>query len=432
MIFRQEVSAKVLVASEVSRLVLGLVTIVILERLLGAAVLGSYLAVTVLAQLMARVLDLGLPHSVGYFLRIEPLGLHTCLWIFLRHSVLVVPVAALFAWGLIYFPFEDPASQAIAAQVGWAAALLALCEMIITLVKAALIPRRQYFGHVAINLAPPLIFQALLWQDILSIGADAMTGQSLVINLGLATGAVAVMSGLLLWQSSRGLARVPLSTKEIYGYASRTYAAALIKLFSQRFDRLLLTTLVGGSAYAYYSVAVSLRDMMVNPVQSYTQALRNGQIDLVAKERRLDKARRLLLRTSLLWIAIGTGLAGVAWPIWPIAVAIVFSPDFAPVAGFGQVLAFTCGPLVASSLAWNHLYALRRPGRVLFLTLGSLILSIPVFVGFISILDTGIAAAFSVLVWSVLSFVLSVVWAYVSSDATRETVPSLEKGDHDV
>jgi O-antigen/teichoic acid export membrane protein len=415
-VFRQGLSTKILIVSEMARLLLGLLTIMVLERTFGAVVLGVYLSITLMTQIMARAIDLGLPVAVGYFLRVEPRGLRDIVFAFGLHTAGTIPVAVFLVFLLSVFPFGEEASRSIVRTTGWAVVLLAVSEMVANLARAVLIPRKQFVGHLAINILTPVTFLLIVWTDIAHRGVAGIDAQALVVDMATAAAATAVVSSLVMAVSTVHSPRGHHSVRELYAYAAKAYLSAIAKVMAQRSDRLLLTSLLGASDYAYYSVAVSLRDMMVFPAQSYSLALRNIQIDLVVRARRPDKARNLLLRVVLIWILVGTVAAAVMIPIWPVLVGIAFSPEFAPVAGFIQILAFTCGPLAAMSVAWNHLYSLHRPGRVTVLTGLCLFVSIPIFVVFLSIFDAGFAAAFASLVWAVLSVTASVVWAARSDD----------------
>lgn len=415
-LFKTDLSSKYLVLSEFLRLALGLLTIVLLERILGAETLGGYLSITVMTQIMARVLDFGLPHGIGYYLRVDQGSVRNIVMVTALHSFAVAPIAAALVFLIGFFPFANIESRDIFHEIGWVIALLALSELVANLGRAIFIPRKQFGAHLAINALTPISFLALVWTDVVSKGADGVFAHDLVLNMARSAAFTAALVAFVLLVSVTLSPMGKTNFRDLYTYSSKAYGSALSKVIAQKFDRLLLISLLGASSYALYSVSVSLRDMIVFPAQSYALALRNRQIDMIVHARRVDKARRLLLRTTTLWIAIGTIVSFLMIPIWPIIVGFLFSPDFASISSFTQILTFTCGPLAAMSVAWNHLYALNLPGRVFVLTILSLLVSVPIFVFFIHFFEATFAAAAASLVWSILSVSTAVIWAAKGSD----------------
>lgn len=402
--------------SELLRLALGLLIIVFLERTLGAEILGVYLSILVIAQIMARVVDIGLPHGIGYFLRVDRSSVRYILRTCVLHCFVVLPILAALVFLVGFFPYAQFEAREIIHETGWAVVLLALSELVANLGRSILIPRKQFGAHLAINALTPIFFLALVWSDIESRGFESVFARDLVLFMAIAASITAAIVAFVLIVSA---ALAPIGKShygDLYRYSSKAHGSALAKLIGQRFDRIVLISLLGSSSYAAYSVAVSLRDIIVLPAQTYSLALRNHQIDLIAHARHTDKARRLLLRTTILLIAAGTLVSLFMIPLWPIIVGFFFSADFASVSDFVQILAFTCGPLAAMSVAWNHLYALNLPERVFILTSFSLFVSVPTFVFFIGSFEANVSAAFASLVWSIFSVSSSVLWALTSSN----------------
>jgi O-antigen/teichoic acid export membrane protein len=192
---------------------------------------------------------------------------------------------------------------------------------------------------------------------------------------------------------------------------------------AQRFDRLFLVTVLGATGYAQYSLAVSIRDMAIMPANLYAMTLRNHQIDLIAREQRIDAARTLLLRQSLAWLGLGLLGAAAMYPLWQPLVRWAFGAQFEGTGAFLRIIGFSGGPLAIMGYAWNHLYALQRPGRVTVLTAASLALAIPIFLMLIEWRGPTEGVAAAVVIWAAVAAVASLVWAWLSEPLRQGVKP---------
>jgi O-antigen/teichoic acid export membrane protein len=102
------------------------------------------------------------------------------------------------------------------------------------------------------------------------------------------------------------------------------------------------------------------------------------------------------------------------YPFWPMLVRIVFGAKLQEAAVFLKVVAFSCAPLAIMGYAWNHLYAMKLPGRVTMLTVLSLLAAIPMFALFIHWQGPTGGVAAAVVAWSVLAGGASLVCAMCS------------------
>jgi O-antigen/teichoic acid export membrane protein len=177
---------------------------------------------------------------------------------------------------------------------------------------------------------------------------------------------------------------------------------------------LFLVTVLGAAGYAQYSLAVSIRDMAILPASLYAMTLRNHQIDLIAREQRVEAARALLLRQSLGWLALGLIGAAAMYPLWKPLVRWAFGAQFEGAGDFLKIISFSGGPLAIMGYAWNHLYALQRPGRVTVLTAASLGVAVPTFFMLIEWRGPTEGVAVAVVIWAAVAALASLTWAWLS------------------
>jgi O-antigen/teichoic acid export membrane protein len=397
-------------SSEIARMALGFSAIALLARLVSAEVLGIYLSITSIALIMPRLLDCGLPHAFGYFLRAEADAMRAGTVLMARHISLAVPLALLIGFAVSFVPFAN-GDVAEVARAHWVQlALFMVSELAILLGLSTFIPTGRFKEYAVTVLVSPLLLLLCigLWSR-----ADLTAGRLLDLLLGASLASSIVMS-LVLARASRGRATGELSARAVYSYGIRSYGAAVSKIAAQRFDRLFLVTVLGSAGYAHYSLAVSVRDMAIVPANLYAMTLRNRQIDLIVHRADLSAARVLLLRVSAIWLGLGLAGALAMYAFWDLLIELIFGPRLAGAASFLRIVAFSGGPLAIMGFAWNHLYAMRLPGRVTWLTSLSLLAAIPAFVIAIQLLGPTIGVAVAVAGWAVAAAAASLACALVS------------------
>ena len=412
-------------AGEVARLLLGFSTLALLARSAGAEVLGTYLSVIAVLLLLPRLLDCGLPHALGYFLRVNPKGLRAGSLLIARHIALATPMAILLAYGLRYFPFANESATALVQEHWLILTLLILSELALLLGLASFIPTARFKAYLGTIVLPPLLFFAVLvyWLRT-SPGTAPEPAQLLGLLLVASLTGVALMTAGLTRAGLQG-AQSPFPVRSAYHFGFRSHGAAVAKIAAQRFDRLFLAAVLGAAGYAQYSLAISVRDMATFPANLYAMTLRNRQIDLIVRHQDLTAARSVLRRVSFTWLALALTGALVLFPLWPIIVRLAFGPAYAATSQFVQIVAFSCAPLAIMGFAWNHLFALNLPGRVTVLTSVSLAMAIPTFLLFIHLSGPTKGVAIAVVVWSVATAAASLGWALASKQAQPpRTIPS--------
>jgi O-antigen/teichoic acid export membrane protein len=401
-------------AAESCRLMLGFAVLAALARLAGADALGAYLAVVSVVALVPRLLDCGLPLAIGYFLRLEPRGLRACIRLLARHIVATLSAALAIGATLAWFPFESAAASALATSHWPQICILIVAELTLLLGLAAFIPTTRYKAYFATTLLPPALMLAGLAALVLARpGRRPAAGELLDLLVAASVAGCAFMVIAVRRAARQGTER-PMHAATVYRYGLRSYSSALAKILAQRFDRLYLPTVLGSTGFAQYSLAVSIRDMITFPANLFALALRNRQIDLIGRDHDLLGARRLLLRASLTWALGGLALAVVVVPLWSPLVTLGFGDEMEPASHFAGILVFSCGPLAVMSFAWNHLYALNRPGRVTILTTVSLALALPTYALFIRYAGPTHGVAYANVAWSVASAAASLAWALTS------------------
>jgi O-antigen/teichoic acid export membrane protein len=405
-------------AAESGRLVLGFAVLAVLARLAGAETLGAYLSVVSLATLVPRLLDLGLPLAIGYFLRLKPDGLRACSRLLSRHAVLAMPAAMLLAASLVWFPFEGAAASALARSHWPQIGVLIVAELAMLLGLAAFIPTTRFKAYFGTTLLPPTLMLLGLGALRVSRPTQPPDAGELLDLLTAATSIGCVFMIVAVLRACREADGHAFDGRAVYRYGLRTYSSAVAKILAQRFDRLYLATVLGSAGYAQYSLAISIRDMVTFPANMFALTLRNRQIDLIGHDHDIPGARRLLARVSAIWALAGLGVAAALLPAWATVVRIGFGVQLQNASHFVSILVFSCAPMAVMSFAWNHLYALNRPGRVTILTTTSLLLALPTYALFIKFAGPSDGVAFATVAWSAASAAASLAWALVSASPT--------------
>jgi len=405
-------------AAEVGGVGLRLVTIALLGRFYGPEILGTYLSIVALAQLLPRILDLGLPLAIGYFVRVYPDRLASCMRISALHVLISTPFAMGLAALLMLVPFEAGNATEVVDRIWWVLGIYVVAELSCSLARAAFIPRMQFGAYMSVMLVPLVLLAAAVTLHEVAFPGTVL-GPATLIELLTASSVIAALlaGGIVLHTVKRG-EQLQLDGGDMYRYGSRTYVSGLAKVASQRFDRIFLTMLLGASAFAQYSVALSLREMIIFPANLLALTLRNQQIDLVAHKRDVARARRLLLRVSAIAAGAATAIATLLAPVWGFIVPLIFGDGFSGAAHFITVLAFSCPFLAIVSFAWNHLYAMKRPGRVTILTCVSLVLAAPTFAIAVTLFGRADGAAVAAVIWAAMVAVGSFVWAWRTTPLT--------------
>lgn len=410
---------RLLWAAEISRLLLGFTVLTLLTRTVAPEVLGAYLSVTSVALLAPRLLDAGLPHALGYFLRIAPESLRSCAVLLIRHVAAALVLAAAVAFCLRFVPFASEPATALTKDHWLRLAVLMTSELLILLALGSYIPTGRFKAYLFTALASPAVFIACLlaWPPN---GLDS--GRLLDLLLGSSLAGSCVAAATLTQAAWRG-GRSPFPGLDAYAYGLRSYGSALGKIAAQRFDRLFLVTVLGAAGYAHYSLAISMRDVALFPANLHATTVRNQQIDLVAHADDLAGARTLLCKVSFAWLVIGIFGAAILYTLWTPLIQLAFGIDYLETARFLRIVSFSCAPMAIMGFAWNHLYAMKRPGRVTILTWASLLLALPVFLLLIHLFGPTLGVATAVVAWSALTALLSFAWAAASKPLATSTSP---------
>ena len=108
------------------------------------------------------------------------------------------------------------------------------------------------------------------------------------------------------------------------------------------------------------------------------------------------------------------------YPFWQPLVLWAFGAQFEGTSGFLRIISFSGGPLAIMGYAWNHLYALQRPGRVTVLTAASLGLAIPIFLTLIEWRGPTEGVATAVVIWAAIAALASLTWARLSEPLRQD------------
>lgn len=332
----------------------------VLARFVGPHVLGVLFAALVVVNTLPRLIDLGLPHAAGYFLRRDAGLRPMILLLSLGTGVVGGVVALLIFFGATLFPFADSGTNVliesllplfcvyIAAQLARDVSLAALValEKVPAYFAATVLPVViGPLGLIALRVwwvnAPPSAYAIVL------VGAE-MLG-CLCAVAGLAGGAP--LGTNLPWHV------VPAVLK----FGLRAFPGGAAKIVAMRADRIILSALLPPSAYALYAVSLSFRDATLLPANAYGLVLLNRLTERILAAEPVD----VLVRQALL-----VNCATVCLPLGAFtlfgrqAVPALLGLGFAGAVPIMAVIIWSALFISLSGVFWTWLMAAGRPGRM--------------------------------------------------------------------
>lgn len=361
-------------ASEITKLGLQLTTIYVLARVIGPVTMGLYLATTAFLFILPRMLDAGLPQAAAYFLRAEQVDPRHLMRLLMRHILFGAPFAYALVFLLGLLP-GDEAKNAFSVHTVLLGTYV-VTELTTLLIGSLFVPSGRFISYATTNLVAPTLNLAGVVTYPLWAGKPALAP---VLALLAISSAVGAMSTLAVFRAGQGEGGRKIDPREYYGYGLRSWGSSFAKVLSMRFDRIVLTALLTPALFSQYSLAVSIRDILVLPSNLFAATLRNTQTDLIVKHHDLDAARHLLRRTAAVWLLFGIAAATILAPFWPAFIKVALGARYADTALFLQGMAFSCAPLSIIGICVNHLYALYQPGKVTLLSCIALVVTPTVF-----------------------------------------------------
>lgn len=392
----------VLFASQVVGTGLGILTGILLARLLGPAAKGDYYLLVLMPATALVLLQVGLPQALQFYTaRGHMAGILT------KSVVLTVALTLAAALGAaaILPLIRDEAMGSIGLEqiafafVGFPLGLSAMFTTAIVMGRQAV---RWYAGA---NLAGAIAGIVLLVVVFGAFGASVNTAIAVYLlslgvqTAGFAAGARAVRSAS---QSSRHV-----SYRELFGYGLPFYPGSLAVFLSYRVDAYLIAFLIvdASEPLGYYSMAVGLAEM----VYFFPKAVSTLFFPHVASSPREEADRQVPLVARVTMLVTGA----FAILLVPAAIVLIWVilPAYGPSMPPLLVLLPGCVALSSSYVLNGYLRGIGRPGVTSTISVVSLVVNI--VANLILIPRFGIvgAAGASLVSYSLTSLALSVVAA---------------------
>ncbi len=265
---------------------------------------------------------------------------------------------------------------------------------------------RGYNGmDIASRLAGLLLIAAL-------IGLNLVRVEWIFVATVASSTAVVVFAWMRLVGATNTRIRPSASLFRRYGrYGLKAFIAALFAYLVIRVDILLVQYLRGPAEAGYYSLAVSLVDIVyILPV--VTGSLMFPKLMNMPVERRLPTALRVAFGIFLVMTVASVAALVLGGPVIPILYGEAFIPSFWPFAWLlpGIVL------LSANTILMNYLATIDNPSVVVFGPAAALVLNVVANLLLVPMYGAVGAAAASALAYG---FLLAVTLAYLRT-ATRQ------------
>jgi O-antigen/teichoic acid export membrane protein len=357
-VFRKfDISKAILWSGHILSTILYLLQVVAITRIAGSETMGVYIAVVTITGILVRLMDVGLPSAILYFIRMNENSARAVAKSAVLHLILMAPWAFAGAYMLRYFPFESGVISDGVVE-GLAAIMIGMIFQLGTALSANIaLALKMYVSFAAANCLPPLIMCALLLGAYVSgryvSAADLfeMTALSFVAPF-------AWLSTALLLKILRQMGPAENDRKSLYQYGMKTVPGVAAKVVGQRFDRLLLSTALSAGSLSHYAVATTIRDGLLLPFNAYSLSFMNDLMDVQKKGQSMYLTTKC---ASLVWFVSMAILAGVAAVFMPTLIPAIFGSEFQSSAVIAQIVVFSGGFQCVSALYWTYFLAEGRP-----------------------------------------------------------------------
>lgn len=353
--------------TRVLALALGVLSNLLLTRVLGPAGRGAYAAATTVTGTGVQLASLGLHASNTYNAGRDPR---------LAPALAANSLAAAFGVGgagagaaLLFFLARPEAAPA----GGWATGLaLAAVPFAVAylLLRGLLLGVREVGAHNRIELGTALLGAAL----VALVAAGGWAGVESLVGCALVTAAAG-----FAWSASavrRRAGALPAPSRALFAatlrYGTKAYLAALLAFLAQRADILILTRMLGAGPTGHYAAAVSVAALAaVFPLSAGTILF--PRLSGVA-----DAAERWRLTRRVL-AAVVAGMATVAALLVvaaPPVVRLLFGEAFVPAAAPLRWLMPGVLVLSANSILMNHFAAEGMPRVTVYSPAAALVVNV--------------------------------------------------------
>ena len=395
---------------------------VLIAQLAGPATMGLYLKILIVPTLAAKLGDLSVPLSISYYQRKGMLSARTALWRTLVHFIALAAIGFALTKLLATLPILDNDVQRAFSAFGLAIAIVSANEFLIGASQAILVAANRSAFYALATCSSLGFFGALL------AALPRFRSYSGLIELRFLSFVVFLVSlivlVLLIPQKTAGSdTGSSVGWRSQYGFAFRAYIGNVVKNISYRLDRLILMTVISNADFAFYNLAVMLRETLVSFSTSFGQFLLNKIIDNVHRK---ASSYRLFIKATLAFAALtGSGI-GISMVIAPYFFPLVYGMEFAQTVPYWQILGWSVVFITLSGLSWYSLVAAGRPGQVSWAVFIESLLGLPIIYGLTTEFHAK-GASWAILISSCLGFMVATTLALRTTHKSEASIISSTK-----
>jgi len=357
---------------------LQILTVIALARFVGREVLGQYAAIIAFTLVIGRLVDIGLPAAISYFIRMEPESANAVSRRVLLHIAGTVPVVFGAAYLLRFIPFAEMGLNTAVALSTTSLAVMMLAQLASGLFANIMIATDRYTAYTLLQAAP----QALLCGAVYTM--HLMGAPLSIVSLLPVLAATAILPPLLIgavmvWTIAHAKTGRSVDVRELYSFGFQTLPGNAAKVISARLDRMILSAFLSASSLGLYAVGMTVKTALLVPFQAYGIGLFN---DLLDEKKAGRSAYDYNMRAAARWFAAMLVIAFAVFATAPYAVPLMFGPEFASGVTVVRILAFAPAFECLSTQMMQWLLAERHPTVISRVqVIGAMILAISMTVG---------------------------------------------------
>jgi O-antigen/teichoic acid export membrane protein len=412
---RRKVALVLTLGANILLSALGVVTGVILARILGPDGRGELAAITLWPGIILTLGGLGIPHTIAYFVASRPeegAKVYTnALTLSVFQSLLLVTVGLLIIpWALegqfahvmhlcMFYLISIPLSLVAGINAGFLQGLLRMRE------------------HSIVRTVPSVVYMV----GLLVFFASGINNLGILVFWLLFILFISILVGASsIWKIiGKDFALDRHLLRHMVGYGLKTQAANSMQTFNLRLDQLIMSIFLLPQSLGYYVVAVTI----AGAVQPLCSAVGTIALPDVASREAGSQAQRVtaILRCTFL---ILVPLIGLLILLMPWLVPLAFGPAFDPAIFPAQVLAIGGLFLGMNSVLTEGLRGMNRPGTAAGAELGSLATTVLLLYFLLPRYGITGAAVASVIAYATTFVIMAVCLAKQSELGIRALLPT--------
>jgi PST family polysaccharide transporter len=365
--------AWVVLVSYSNRLI-GLVTTLVLARLLAPAEFGIVAIASMLNEVLNLFRDMGFSEALIYQKREDRAAVETANTLLVGSNVVFFLLAALVApWVAEFYdsPILVPVIIVMSSNLVWNSA---------SAIPRALIRKRVEFRRLVVPEVVPVAISGVLsiWMAFAGFGVWSLVAKTVVHSM---------LSMVLLRRlqgHSLGFGYDAEAARELFQYGKFVVSTSVLLVVLYNIDRFYVSKVVGLAALGFFEVAMRLAEL---PVRQFAFMVGSVMFPVLTKLDRTDGSMgRAVLKTLRYAAIVSVPMAMAIATYGPAVVATIYGARWAGMIAPLQVLAFFGMIQSLSSLIHDGFKAHGRPDlmqRAVFIRLVSIgVLGIPVLSAF--------------------------------------------------